>query len=124
MINIENNTRNVPIYIPTTQKSIPISTGTTSTKNNMTVGNKTKKSSSSGITSTTWKKFFVGLIDSDGIITTTKTIFIRNTNIDTGTDTIENITNLVDTPAEPKIELEQHSNNIKDQNKEGSISND
>ena len=70
------------------------------------------------------KIFFVSLIDSDGKITTTKTIFIRNTNIDTGTDTIENITNLVDTPAEPKIELEHHSNNIKDQNKEGSISND
>ena len=41
--NIKNITRNVPIYISTIQKSVPTSTGTTSTKNNMIVGNEIKK---------------------------------------------------------------------------------
>ena len=46
MINIENNTRNVPICIPTIQKYISISTGSTSTKNIKAVGNETEKLSS------------------------------------------------------------------------------
>ena len=39
MINIENDTRNVPICISTIQKFVPTSTGATATKNNKTVGN-------------------------------------------------------------------------------------
>ena len=71
------NTENVPICIPTIQNFIPKSTGTTSTKNNMTVGNETEKSSSSGMISTTEKKQFFDLIDLDRKITTTKTISIK-----------------------------------------------
>ena len=106
MINIENNTRNVPICIPTIQKYISISTPTTYSKYIKAVGNETEKLSSSGITSTTRKKSFVGLNDADGKITTMKTIStgIGNTNIDSGTDTIGNKTKLIDTPAEPKKE--------------------
>ena len=40
MENEKNNTKNVPIGIPTIQKSVPKSAGTTSTENNMTGGNK------------------------------------------------------------------------------------
>ena len=39
--NFQNNTRDVPLFLPTIQKSIPISTGYSSTKNNKTVGNET-----------------------------------------------------------------------------------
>ena len=62
--------------------------------------------------STTGKKSFIYLIDLDGKINTKKTISNRKPNIDTGTDTIRNITNFVDTPAEPKIkQLVQLGNN-------------
>ena len=50
MENKKINTNNVPIDIPTIQKS-----GTTSTKNNITGGNEKEKSSSSGMISTTGK---------------------------------------------------------------------
>ena len=50
------NTKNVPIGIPTIQKSVPKSTGTTSTKNNMTVENQKEKSSSSVMISANSKK--------------------------------------------------------------------
>ena len=62
---IKNNTRNVPNSIPTIQKSFQTSTGTTCTKNNMTVGNEIEKSSCSGMISTTGKKSFIDLIDPD-----------------------------------------------------------
>ena len=118
------NTKNVPIGIPTIQKSIPKSTGTTSTKNNMTVGNEKEKSSSSAMISTTGKKSFIDLIDLDGKINTKKTISNRKSNIDAGTDTIRNITNFVDTPAEPKIKLVQPGNNKKYENKKDGIFTD
>ena len=70
MENEKNNTKNVPIGIPTIQKSVPKSTGTTSTKNNMTGGNEKEKSSSSGMISTTDKKLFIDLIDLDEKINT------------------------------------------------------
>ena len=54
----------------------------------MTVGNETK-SSSSGIIITTEKKSFIDLIDPYRKITTKKTISIRKSNIDAGTDTIK-----------------------------------
>ena len=77
----------------------------------MTVGNETK-SSSSGIIITTEKKSFIDLIDPYGKINTKKTISIRKSNIDAGTDTIKNITNFVITPTEPKIsKLIQPGNN-------------
>ena len=111
--------------IPTIQKYVPTSTGTTSTKNNMTVGNEIENTSSSGMTSTTGKKSFIGLINPDGKITTTKTISIRKLNIDDGTDTNKNITTFVVTPADPKInKLVQHGNNKKIENKEDRIFND
>ena len=114
MGNKKNNIRNVPMGIPTIQKYVPTSTGTTSTKNNMTVGNKTKNSSSSSMISTTEKKPLIDLISLDGKITTTKTISIRKPNIDDGTDTNRNIANFVVTPADPKInKLVQHGNNKK-----------
>ena len=65
MENEKINTKNVPIGIPTIQKSVPKSAGTTSTKNNMTGGNEKEKSSSSGMISTTGKKLFIDLIDLD-----------------------------------------------------------
>ena len=85
------NTKNVPIGIPTIQKSVPKSTGITSTKNNMTVGNEKVKSSSSGMISTTGKKSILDLIDLDGKINTKKTKYNRKSNIDAGTVTIGNI---------------------------------
>ena len=42
VIGNKKNTRNVPIGIPTIQKYDPTTTGTTSTKNDMTVGNETE----------------------------------------------------------------------------------
>ena len=78
----------------------------------MTVGNETENLSSSGMISTTRKTPFIGLINPDGKITTTKTISIRKTNI-------------VVTHADPKIsKLVQHSNNKKIENKEERIFND
>ena len=56
----------------------------TSTINNMTVENETENSSSSGMISTTEKKYFIDLISLDGKITTTKAISIRKPNIDDG----------------------------------------
>ena len=109
----------MPIGIPTIQKYVPTTTGTTSSKNNMTVGNEIENTSSSGMTSTTGKKPFIGLINPDGKITTTKTISIRKPNIDDGTDTNRNITNFVVTPADQKInKLVQHGNNKKIECKE------
>ena len=69
----------------------------------MTVGNEKEKSSSLGMISTTGKKSFINLIDLDGKINTKKTISNRKSNIATGTNTIRNIINFVDTPAETKI---------------------
>ena len=69
----------------------------------MTVGNEKEKSSSLGMISTTGKKSFINLIDLDGKINTKKTISNRKSDIATGTNTIRNIINFVDTPAEPKI---------------------
>ena len=77
----------MPIGIPTIQKYVPTTTGTTSTKNNMTVGNETKNSSSSSMISTAEKKPLIDLISLDGKITTTKTISIGSTITYTGTDT-------------------------------------
>ena len=106
------NTNNVPIGIPTIQKSVPKSTGTTSTKNNMTVENEQEKSSSSGMICTTGKKSITDLIDLDGKNNTKKTISNRKPNIDAGTDTTTNITNFVDNPAEIKIQkIVQPGNN-------------
>ena len=65
MGNIKKNTRNVPNSIPTIQKYFQTSTGTTCTKNNMTVWNEIEKSSCSGVISTTEKKLFIDLIDPD-----------------------------------------------------------
>ena len=125
MENEKNNTKNVPIGIPTIQKSVPKSAGTTSTKNNMTGGNEKEKSSSSGMISTTGKKLFIDLIDLDEKINTKKTVSNRNPNIDPGTVTIGNIPNFDDTPAEQKIKkLVQHGNNKKIENKEDRIFND
>ena len=65
------------------------------------------------------------MIDPDGKITTTKTISIRKSNIDTSTDTIINITNYVNIPSEPKKDKSvQHGNNKKYENKEDFIFND
>jgi len=91
MENEKNNTKNVPIGIPTIQKSVPKSTGTTSTKNKMTVGNEKEKSSSSGMISTTDKD----LIDLNEKINT-------KPNIGPGTDTTTNMTNFDHIPAEQK----------------------
>ena len=55
MENEKIDTNNVPIGIPTIQKSVPKSAGTMSTKNNVTSGNKKEKSSSSGKISSTGK---------------------------------------------------------------------
>ena len=91
----------------------------------MTVGNETEKSSSSGMLSTAGKKSSIDLIDLDGKVTTTKTISIKKSNIDAGTDIIRNITNFIDTPAEPRIKkLVQPGNNKIYQNKEGSAITD
>ena len=118
MENKKINTKNVPIGIPTIQKSVPKSAGTTSTKNNMTGGNEKEKSSSSGMISTTDKKLFIDLIDLDEKINT-------KPNIDPGTVTIGNIPNFDDTPTEPKIkQIVQHGNNKKIENKEDGIFND
>ena len=95
MENEKNNTKNVPIGIPTIQKSVPKSTGTTSTENKMTVGNEKEKSSSSGMISTTDKKLFIDLIDLDEKINT-------KPNIGLGIDTTTNMTNFDHIPAEQK----------------------
>ena len=91
----KNNTKNVPIAIPTIQKSVLKSAGTTSTKNNMTGGNEKEKSSSSGKISTTDKKLFIDLIDLDEKNNT-------KPNIGLGTDTTTNMTNFDHIPAEQK----------------------
>ena len=78
---IKIDTNNVPIDIPTIQKSVPKSAGTTSTKNNITGGNEKEKSSSSGMISTTGKKSFIDLIGLDGKINNKKTIYNRKSNI-------------------------------------------
>ena len=112
MINIENNTRNIPIYITTIQKYIPISTGTISTKNNKTIENEKDKSNTSSITRTTGKKSFVSLIDHGGKNGITKSIFIESTITYSGIDMTGIVINLVDTPIEPKQnKLVQHGNN-------------
>ena len=91
----------------------------------MTGGNEKEQSSTSGMISTTGKKLFIDLIDLDGKINTKKTISNRKSNIDAGTDTIRNITNFVDTPAEPKInKIVQPGNNKKYENQEDSILTD
>ena len=89
MENEKINTKNVPIGIPTIQKSVPKSAGTTCTKNNMIGGNEKEKSSSSGMIST-------DLIDLDEKINT-------KPNIDPGTVTTTIMTNFDDTPAKQKI---------------------
>ena len=81
------NTKNVPIGIPTIQKSVSKSAGTTFTKNNMTGGNEKEKLSSSGMISTTDKKSFISN---------------RKSNIGPGTVPIGNIPNFDDTPVEQK----------------------
>ena len=108
------NTKNVPIGIPTIQKSVPKSAGTTSTKNNMTVGNEKEKSSSSGMISTTDKD----LIDLNEKINT-------KPNIGPGTDTTTNMTNFDHIPAEQKkTKIVQPGNNKKYENKDDSIFTD
>ena len=110
MENEKNNTKNVPIGIPTIQKSIPKSDSTTSTKNNMTGGNEKEKSSSSGMISTTDKKLFIDLIDLDEKINT-------KPNIGLGTDTTTNMTNFDHIPAEQKkTKIVQPGNNKKYEN--------
>ena len=84
MENKKIDTNNVPIGIPTIQKSVPKSAGTVSTKNNITGGNEREKSSSSGKISTTGKKSFIDLIDLDGKINTKKNKYKRKSNIDPG----------------------------------------
>ena len=81
MENKKIDTNNVPIGIPTIQKSVPKSAGTISTKNNITGGNEKEKSSSSGMISTTGKKSFIDLIGLDGKINNKKTIYNRKSNI-------------------------------------------
>ena len=49
----------MPIGIPTIQKYVPTTTGSTSTKNNLTVGNETENSNSSGMISTTGKNLLL-----------------------------------------------------------------
>ena len=100
MENKKINTKNVPIGIPTIQKSVPKSAGATSTKNNMIGGNEKEKSSISGMISTTGKKSFIDLNDLGGKINTKKMISNRKLNIDDGTDTTTNMTNFDDIPAE------------------------
>ena len=118
MENEKNNTKNVPIGIPTIQKSVPKSAGTTSTKNNMTGGNEKEKSSSSGMISTTDKKLFIDLIDLDEKINT-------KPNIGPGTDTTTNMTNFDHIPAEQKkTKIVQPGNNKKYENKDDSIFTD
>ena len=82
------NIKDVPIGIPTIQKSVPKFAGTTSTKNNMTGGIEKEKSSSSGMIST-------DLIDLDEKINT-------KPNIDPGTVTTTIMTNFDDIPTEQK----------------------
>ena len=102
MINIENNTRNVPICITTIQKSVPTSTSTTSTKNNKIIGNETEKLSTSSITSITMNTVSCWFDWSWSKNYYKEKISIGNTNTYAGTDTNGNIINLVDTPAKPK----------------------
>ena len=65
------------------------------------------------------------MIDLDGKINTKKTKSNRKSNIDAGTDTTTNITNFVDTPAEPKIKkLVQPGNKNKYENEVDSIFTD
>ena len=97
---IKIDINNVPIAIPTIQKSVPKSADIMSTKNNITGGNEKEKSSSSGKISTTGKKSFIDLIDLDRKINTKKTVSNRKSNIDPSTVTIGNIPNFDDTPTE------------------------